>query len=84
VVTRPLAGGDDTEVDIADLTPGSGERFMLCYDGLFGVVTNDRIAAILGDRGAALQDVCNRLVAAANSGGGPDNITTVVIQVDAA
>jgi PPM family protein phosphatase len=84
VVTRALAGGDDPEVDIADVTPASGERFLLCSDGLFGVVTNDRIAAILGDRSASLQDICDRLVAAANSGGGPDNITTVVIQVDAA
>jgi protein phosphatase len=83
VVTRALAGGDDPEVDITDVAPAHGERFLLCSDGLFAVVQNETIAAILGDRGASLDQICARLVEAANSGGGPDNITTVVLQVDA-
>jgi protein phosphatase len=83
VVTRALAGGDDPEIDVTDISPANGERFLLCSDGLFGVVTNEQILGILGDRSADLQAICNRLVAAANDGGGPDNITTLVIQVDA-
>jgi PPM family protein phosphatase len=83
VVTRALAGGDDPDVDITDIVPVHGERFLLCSDGLFAVVTNDQIAGILGDRDASLQDICDRLVGAANGGGGPDNITTLVIEVDA-
>jgi protein phosphatase len=83
VVTRALAGGDDPEVDVTDVTLAEGERFLLCSDGLFAVVQNETIAAILGDRGASLDQICARLVEAANSGGGPDNITTVVLQVDA-
>ena len=83
VVTRALAGGDDPEIDVKDISPERGERFLLCSDGLFAVVTNDQIAGILGDRAANLQDICDRLIAAANAGGGPDNITTLVIQVDA-
>jgi protein phosphatase len=84
VVTRALAGGDDPEVDLVDLAPAQGERFLLCSDGLFAVVQNDHIARLLSDPSASLQDICNRLVAAANAGGGPDNITTLVLQVDAA
>ena len=83
VVTRALAGGDDPEIDVKDISPDRGERFLLCSDGLFAVATNDQIAGILGDRAASLQEICDRLIAAANAGGGPDNITTVVIQVDA-
>jgi len=83
VVTRALAGGDDPEIDVTDISPARGERFLLCSDGLFGVVTNEQIAAILGDRQADLQEICRQLVDAANGGGGPDNITTLVIQVDA-
>lgn len=83
VVTRALAGGDDPEIDVTDISPALGERFLLCSDGLFGVVTNEQIAGMLGDRRADLQEVCNRLIEAANAGGGPDNITTLVIQVDA-
>jgi protein phosphatase len=83
VVTRALAGGDDPEVDVRDFVPAVGERFLLCSDGLFAVVTNEQIAEILGDRGASLQEICDRLVGTANGGGGPDNITTLVLQIDA-
>jgi PPM family protein phosphatase len=82
VVTRALSGGEDPEVDVTELRPTTGERFLLCSDGLFSVVTDQQIAAILADSTAPLKDVCQRLVDAANAGGGPDNITAVVLQVD--
>jgi protein phosphatase len=83
VVTRALSGGEDPEVDVRDVSPAPGERYLLCSDGLFGVVGDDRIMAILGDTDASLEDICRRLVAAANNAGGPDNITTLVLQIDA-
>ena len=83
VVTRALSGGGDPEIDTVELTPKPGERFLLCSDGLSGVVPHDAIARILGDAGASLDDICAHLIAAANEGGGPDNITALVIEVDA-
>jgi protein phosphatase len=83
VVTRALAGGEDPEVDVTQVRPSSPERYLLCSDGLFSVVTDDRIASILGDRAAPLDEVCSRLVEAANAAGGPDNITALVLEVDA-
>jgi serine/threonine protein phosphatase PrpC len=83
VVTRALSGGDDPEVDVTEVTPVPGERYLLCSDGLFTVVSDERIADILGDKTASLDTICNRLVAAANEAGGPDNITTLVLQIDA-
>jgi protein phosphatase len=83
VVTRALSGGDDPEVDVTEVTPVPGERYLLCSDGLFTVVSDERIAEILGDKTASLDTICNRLVAAANEAGGPDNITTLVLQIDA-
>jgi protein phosphatase len=82
VVTRALSGGDDPEVDVVDVVPEPGERYLLCSDGLFAVVPDQRIAEILSDRGASLEDICRRLIDAANEGGGPDNITTLVLQFD--
>jgi protein phosphatase len=82
VVTRALSGGEDPEVDVTEIEPVRGERYLLCSDGLFSVVTDERIAEILGDRHASLEDVCRRLVEAANAAGGPDNITALVLQVD--
>jgi serine/threonine protein phosphatase PrpC len=49
---------------------------------LFTVVPHDTIVRLLGER-VPLEAVCERLIAAANDAGGPDNVTTVVIEVDA-
>jgi PPM family protein phosphatase len=55
----------------------------LCSDGLFSVVPDEQIAEILGDPQATLEQVSQRLVEAANAAGGPDNITALVLEVDA-
>ena len=81
VVTRALSGGDDPEVDVTEVEPKSGDRFLLCSDGLFSVVTDPQIAEILGSPGKSLQDICSTLIDAANAGGGPDNITALVLEV---
>ena len=83
VVTRALSGGEDPEVDVTEISPAGGERYLLCSDGLFSVVGDDQIATILADRGAPLDQVCSRLIAAANGAGGPDNITALVLEVNA-
>jgi protein phosphatase len=83
VVTRALSGGDDPEVDVTEVTPRPGERYLLCSDGLFGVVPDSRIAELLGQVDIPLDAICRSLVAAANAGGGPDNITALILQIDA-
>lgn len=83
VVTRALAGGEDPEVDVTQVQPSKPDRYLLCSDGLFSVVPDEQIAAILGDRSVPLDEVCRRLVEAANAAGGPDNITALVLEVDA-
>jgi protein phosphatase len=83
VVTRALSGGEDPDVDVVEIKPTPGDRYLLCSDGLFGVVSDEQIAALLSDRSASLEDICGRLIDAANAGGGPDNITAMVLQVDA-
>jgi protein phosphatase len=81
VVTRALAGGDDPDVDVAALDLKAGDRLLICSDGLCGVVSRERIEAIVG-RGDPLDATCQALIEAANDAGGPDNITAALIQVD--
>jgi protein phosphatase len=83
VVTRALSGGTDPDIDTTEFTPRPGERFLLCSDGLSGVVSKEGIERILGDRLLTLEDICERLIAAANEGGGPDNVTALVIEIAA-
>jgi serine/threonine protein phosphatase PrpC len=84
VVTRALSGGEDPEVDVTEVSPKPGERYLLCSDGLFTVVPDARIAEILGKPGVTLESITRSLVEAANDGGGPDNITALILQIDAA
>jgi protein phosphatase len=83
VVTRALSGGGDPEIDTVELKPEPGERYLLCSDGLSAVVSHETIARLLGENGGGLDGICERLIAAANEAGGPDNITVLVLEVDA-
>jgi PPM family protein phosphatase len=82
VVTRALSGGEDPEVDVTEVVPTPGERYLLCSDGLFGVVTDEKIAQLLGQAGVTLDGICRSLVDAANQAGGPDNITALILEID--
>lgn len=79
VVTRAISGGADPDVDVVDVPLEAGDRLLLCSDGLSGVVTDDRIAGLMA--GDGLEAVCEALIAEANAAGGPDNITTVLIEI---
>jgi protein phosphatase len=62
------------------LTPG--DYLLLCSDGLSGYVEDDDIHQ-MAIAAASPQDACQRLIDAANRAGGPDNITAILIRVDA-
>ena len=82
VVTRALSGAEDPDIDVVEITPKPGERYLLCSDGLFGVVDDAEIAKILREKKLSLDEICGRLIDAANEAGGPDNITALVLEVD--
>jgi protein phosphatase len=82
VVTRALSGGDEPQVDVQALDVKSHDRVLLCSDGLSSVVTDARIAAILAEHPDP-DEACAALVAEANAAGGPDNVTTLVVNIDA-
>jgi protein phosphatase len=80
VVTRALSGGEDPDVDVVDLPLEPGNKWLLCSDGLFSVVPDERIQEILAGS-LPLEALCDRLIEEANAAGGPDNITTLVLYV---
>lgn len=83
VVTRALSGAPEVDVDVTEVPLEPGDRLLLCSDGLFAVTADERIGRLLGEP-EPLPAVCDRLVRAANDEGGPDNVTTLVLQLDAA
>ncbi len=71
--------GREVEPDLSVREAVPGDRYLLCTDGLSGVVSEETILdALLLD---APQDAVDRLVELALKGGGPDNITVVVADV---
>ena len=82
IVTRALSGSDDLEVDTQEVALESGDRLLLCSDGVFTVLDDDQISEVI-QREADLDSLCHALIQGANDGGGPDNVTVVVLEVDA-
>lgn len=86
VVTRAISGGDDPEVEVADLEILPGDLVMICSDGLSSVVSLEAIEKILNSWTSELLDLdsaAGALIDAANAAGGPDNITVILVRVDA-
>jgi serine/threonine protein phosphatase PrpC len=80
VVTRAIAGGDDPEVEVHDVPLQSGDRIVICCDGLSAVVAPETFDSIARTQ-APLEEVCKTFIAAAIDAGGPDNITVVMADV---
>ena len=66
------------ETKLVELRPG--DKFLLCTDGLTGMLSDDAIQAIFKGRQTP-KTICRRLVAAANEAGGKDNIALIVLTV---
>jgi protein phosphatase len=80
ILTRVLGNEPDVEVDTWEIIPQRGDRYLLCSDGLFNEVDDDRIAAVLR-RLADPEDAAHELVDMANQHGGRDNVSVVVVDV---
>ena len=80
ILTRALGIDARVMVDSWEVLPVSGDRYVLCSDGLFNEVDNARIASTLR-RLADPTDAARELVRLANEGGGHDNITVVIVDV---
>ncbi|WP_432564941.1 PP2C family protein-serine/threonine phosphatase [Kineococcus sp. SYSU DK003] len=80
VIMRVLTGRADDEADVSVREARPGDRYLLCSDGLSGVVSHDTLAETLS-AGMDPDATCQRLVELALRGGGPDNISCVVADV---
>ncbi|HVU74659.1 MAG TPA: PP2C family serine/threonine-protein phosphatase, partial [Mycobacteriales bacterium] len=76
MLLRALDGRDDVEVDLRVREGRTGDRYLLCSDGLSGVVSADTIREQL--MLPSPEDAAQSLVDLALRAGGPDNITVVV------
>ncbi|KUK95509.1 MAG: hypothetical protein XE06_0679 [Anaerolineaceae bacterium 46_22] len=80
VLYRALGQNDPFEADIDQFILKKGERFMICSDGLWGVLEENQMKEILNDRHLNFEKIVCSLVDAANESGGPDNISVVLVE----
>ncbi|SNS57392.1 protein phosphatase [Geodermatophilus pulveris] len=71
--------GQDVDPDLSMREARAGDRYLLCSDGLSGVVSEETLAEALQDPDP--HATADRLVELALRSGGPDNITVIVADV---
>ena len=81
IITRALGPEPDVDVETFTHTARDGDVYLICSDGLSGMVAEEEIAEIIADS-ASLKESAQRLVNAANKNGGKDNITVVLFRLE--
>jgi PPM family protein phosphatase len=77
---RALGQGDQLEPDITSQSIFKGQSLLICSDGLWGVVSDRDISALILSS-TEPQVACQLLMDAANAAGGPDNISAILIKL---
>lgn len=81
VITRALGMQDQVVVDLQHDEPLDGDVYVLCSDGLSGMITDDQIQLILTSQ-TDIREACKQLILQANEHGGEDNITAVIVRIE--
>jgi protein phosphatase len=78
VITRSVGSREYVEVDLRMLPVQTGDRFLLCSDGLHGYVEAVELARL---EDTSVQELTAHAVKLANERGGRDNITAVLVEL---
>jgi serine/threonine protein phosphatase PrpC len=79
LITRCIGADDEAETDLRALEMEDGDLFLLCSDGLSGVVLDEEIRLTI-TRAEDAQDAVEKLIQLALAEGAPDNVTAVLLQ----
>jgi protein phosphatase len=83
VIVRALGMKDSVTVDVHKCAVRPGDIYLLCSDGLSGMVPDQDILKLVQGAKGDLEQACRDLIASANSNGGQDNITVVLVEFSA-
>lgn len=79
VLYRALGQNEPLEADIGSFPIPENGYLLICSDGLWSVVPDQKISEILRSS-ISLQSTCNELIQTANQAGGPDNISVILVK----
>ena len=80
IITRSVGYDRQVEVDLYTKKVAMGDRYLLCSDGLYGFVSQKEMATVVSS--SVLPLATKKLIDLANSRGGDDNITAVLVKVE--
>ena len=80
VITRALGGALQVTPDASEIEVKEGDVFLLCSDGLTGMVPEDEILKVVTQSNGDLEKACQRLIEEANERGGLDNVTAILVK----
>ena len=79
VLYRALGQGEPFEPEIISTQRPESGSLLVCSDGLWSIVGTEGMQSIIKS-GISPQDICDRLIDAANEAGGPDNISAILVE----
>ncbi len=90
IILRALGMSASVEVELSPVQLEEGDIYIICSDGLCGMISDKAIEAIVrdiqvsseGSSESDLKAMCRHLVQAANDNGGKDNVTVVCVRVE--
>ena len=80
-ITRAMGAEENVEADYYQTELEEGDVIILCTDGLYNEVSEERINQMI-NTAAGMQDLAERMVDEANLSGGSDNITVICIKYE--
>ena len=82
VITRALGGALSVNPDASEIDSKSGDVYLLCSDGLTGMVPEEDILTLITSNADDLEKACGELVDMANEHGGLDNVTVILVKTN--
>lgn len=79
ILVRALGTDIKAEVDLLSEEVQPGDRILLCSDGLSSMLRDEEILSIVNES-ESLENACQRLIDTANTNGGEDNTTVVLVE----
>ena len=79
-ILQALGVREDLEIDVAPVSPQPGDAYLLCSDGLHGLLEDHEIGRLAGLSDEP-ETAIEKLIAAANDAGGTDNVTCLLARI---
>src|SRR5881398_807424 len=80
VITRALGGALSVNPDASEIDCKPGDVYLLCSDGLTGMVPEEEILKLVSTNAGDLEKACRELIDMANERGGLDNVTAILVK----